>query len=356
MPTILIAILIFGLIIVVHEYGHFIVARKSGITVEEFAVGMGPLLYGKKVGDTLYSLRAIPLGGYCKMLGADEDSQEDVEGSFNSKSVYARIAVISAGSIMNILLSFVLVFIFLSVDGFADSMVGQTVDGMPAQQAGLLPGDRVISVNNTRIFVFGNIPQVLANTAGTPVDVVINRGGQRLTYVITPIYSDAGNAVIGFTPAVFSGLFGSNIYDLPRAGVFATVQHSFFTIAHYIRALAGGLVQLITFNMELDDLSGPVGIVTMIGDVYEQATPYGAWVAVASLLNFTALISANLALFNLIPIPALDGGRLVFLFIELVRGKPVAPEKEGMVHLVGITLLIGLILVVTFNDVLRLLF
>ncbi|MCL1996685.1 MAG: RIP metalloprotease RseP [Defluviitaleaceae bacterium] len=353
MSTVIIAILIFGLIIVVHEYGHFIVARKSGIVVEEFAVGMGPLLFGKKIGDTFYSLRAIPLGGYCKMLGAEEGTEEK-EGSFNTKSVYARIAVISAGSIMNILLSFVLVFILLSVDGFISPTVSQTVDGMPAQQAGLLPGDRVVSINNTRIFVFMNAPMALANTAGTPIDIVVNRGGQNMTIVITPIQNEAGNTVIGFYPTAFGGLFGQGLDEMPRAGIFATIQHSVFTIMHYIRALAGGLFQLITFNIALDDLSGPVGIVTMIGDVYEQATPYGAWVAIASLMNFTALISANLALFNLIPIPALDGGRLVFLFIEMVRGKPIAPEKEGMVHLVGIALLLGLILVVTFNDILRL--
>lgn len=354
MPSFLISILIFGVIILVHEYGHFIVARKNGIVVEEFAIGLGPLLFGKKVGDTLYSLRAIPMGGYCKMLGAEEGT--DQEGSFNSKSVFARIAVISAGSVMNILLSFVLVFILLSVNGFTSPAVRQTIDGLPAQQAGILPGDRIVSVNNTRIFVFDNIVMALSGTADTPIDIVVRRGVQRINLTVTPVQGDAGNTIVGFYPAGFTGLFGSApTADEVRAGIFGTVQHSFFTTLHYIRALSMGIMQLLTFNIELDDISGFVGIVTMIGDVHDQAMPYGPWVVAASLMNFTALISANLALFNLLPIPALDGGRLVFLFVELVRGKPISPEKEGVVHLISFALLIGLIIVVTFNDILQLL-
>lgn len=350
--SILIAFIIFGLIILVHEFGHFIVARKNGIVVEEFAIGMGPLIYGKQKGDTLYSIRLLPIGGYCKMLGADEDAQE--EGSYTSKNVFQRMAVIIAGSSMNFVLSFILILIILSVNGHRSLIVENVTDGSPGYYAGLMPGDRIISIDNSRLFVFANAQTALFNNNNTPVEVLFNREGQRLTLVITPEHYQGSSYIIGFNTVYFAGFFGETPDGVPQASIFQTLAHSFWTVLHYIRIVIVGLTQLFTFNVPLDDVAGLVGIVNIIGDVYEAAIEISPWVAATQILNFAALLSANIAVFNLFPIPALDGGRLVFLFVEAVRGKPISSEKEGFIHLIGLALLIGLIIIVTFNDILGL--
>ncbi|MCL1936414.1 MAG: RIP metalloprotease RseP [Defluviitaleaceae bacterium] len=357
--NILIAGLIFGVIVLVHEYGHYIVAVKSGIIVEEFAIGMGPILYSKKSGNTLYSLRLLPIGGYCKMLGADEEEKKTLEGSYQSKSVFKRIAVIFAGSFMNFVLAFILILIVVGTNGYASLFVNNVSEDSPAYAAGLTHGDRIISINNTRMLTFSDIPMKLAGNGANPIDLLINRNGERVNLRVTPIQSPAGNYIIGFSPIHFSGLFEDienieNIENVQRASIFGIIEYSFFTILYYGNIVLRGLIQLLTFNVSINDFSGPIGIVGIIGDSYEEALQRGIWIAVSRMFNLAALLSVNIGLFNLMPIPALDGARLIFLFIEALRGKPISPSKEGVVHLVGFVLLIGLILVVAFNDIMNL--
>lgn len=351
----LLFILILGLIITVHEYGHFIVARKNGIVVEEFAVGMGPLIYGKKKGDTLYSIRLLPIGGYCKMLGIEEKS--DDEEAFNNKNVFRRMAVIAAGSIFNIVLSFLLVIIILSFTGFTSLTVNSVHEDYPAYAAGLQQGDRIVRINGARTYVFHNVVMALNIGQGQPMDVVVNRGGTPVEMNLTPMQQTNNGShsyVMGFSAVSYSGMLATPIENMQRANIFNTLQYGLGTVVHYIRSVVMTLVQLVTFNIQLNDLAGPVGIVSIIGDTYDAAIEYSVGVAVLQMMTLAALLSANVALFNLLPIPALDGGRLIFLIIEAIRGKPISPEKEGMVHVVGFALLIGLIIVVSFNDILRL--
>lgn len=349
--SIIIALLIFGVIVVVHEFGHFIVARKNGILVEEFAIGMGPLIYGKKKGDTLYSIRALPLGGYCKMLG--EDSSDYNEGSFNNKKVFQRIAVISAGSIMNFLLSFIIVFILISVNGFSTLTVRTVLDNSPAATSGLQSGDTIIRINDRRLRIFEDVHFAFMNNGGSPVTMTINRDGEIIAKEVTPVLNN-GRYMIGFSPQPNSGFFSPSNESFERAGLIDTLVNSFWTIVHYIRLVLFGLIQLFTFNVSIDDMAGPVGIVTLIDDAYQANRGINIWGTISQMATLAALISANLGVFNLVPFPALDGGRLIFLLVEAVRGKPVNPEREGMFHLIGFIMLMVLAVVVTFNDISRL--
>ena len=349
--SIIIAILIFGIIVLVHEYGHFIVARKNGIVVEEFAIGMGPLIYGKQKGATFYSLRLLPIGGYCKMLGVEESDNR--EGSFNAKGVFARIAVISAGSIMNFALSFVLVLIMISINGFASTYINTVTEGSPAQAIGLEQGDRVISIDNSRIRVFQDAHFALINNHQTPIDITIERNGQIMELVVTPIQMGA-SYIIGFSPARYAGLFGGLAPGEIRAGLGHTLATSFWTMINYMRLIIFSVGQLVTFNVALDDMAGMVGIVDIIDTTYRATIQINLWFMITQMLNLAALLSANLGVINLLPFPALDGGRLIFLGLEAIRGKPINPEKESMVHVVGFVLLIGLILIITYNDISRL--
>lgn len=349
MPLI-IAFVIFSLIVVIHEFGHFIVARKNGIIVEEFAIGMGPLIYGKKKGDTLYSIRVLPIGGYCKMLG--EDSNEYDDGSFNNKTVFQRIAVISAGAVMNFILAFVLVLILVFTNGFATLNVASVIDNSPAASADIQPGDKIISIDNKPLRIFQDVQFALMNNGGNTINVTIERNGERIVTELTPVFNGQ-IYTIGFYGMPTAGLFSSNPQGLERAGIFESIVTSFWTGIHYIRMVIYGLIQLVTFNVGMDDMTGPVGILNLIDDTYQASRAISLWTAVTRMMTLAAIISVNLGVFNLMPFPALDGGRLVFLFIEAVRGKPVSPDKEGIVHLVGFALLMTLAIVVTFNDIIR---
>ena len=347
------AFLIFGLIVLVHEFGHFIVARKNGITVEEFAIGMGPIVIGKTHKGTLYSLRLLPLGGFCKMLG--EDAEDDAEGAFNNKGVLQRISVIAAGSIMNFLLAFVLVFIMSSVTGFLSLQVNNFSSTITAaQEAGMEVGDRVIAIDGSRLRVFGDARFALFNNGGRPVEVVVDRGGVIHHLEVTPVRVAHNDYRVGFSTTLYTGVFGASHEGFSSATLVETAAHSFWMLGHYIRTTIYAVGQLFTGNVGMEDLAGPVGIVNIIDEVYQGASQTSSWDALLPLMSLMALLSTNLGVMNLLPFPALDGGRLVFLVLEAIRGKPINPEREGMIHLAGFVILIGFIMVVSFNDIARL--
>ena len=357
---ILVAFLVFSLLVIVHEYGHYIVAVKNGIAVEEFAVGMGPLVWSRSKGETLFTLRLLPLGGYCKMKGMEPPEQlkglqneeivSDDEDSFQSKTVWQRISVIFAGSFFNFLLLAVIMLLLVSVNGAPSLTVGSVSEGFPAAEAGLIPGDTIISVDSRTMHIFQNLQVALSNSNGREVELVIERGGELINKYVTPTLS-GNNYVIGILTTNRAGLFSS---DDNSINFFGVIHTSFWQSIHFAGLIISSLINLITGGFSLDGLAGPVGLITGIGQVYEAAIYYGAWQAATSILTLAALLSVNLAIFNLLPVPPLDGGLLVFLFIEAVRGKPISPEKEGFVKMVGVALLILLIIAVSFNDIMRL--
>ncbi len=332
--TIILALIIFSLLVLVHEGGHFLAAKRAGIRVEEFAIGLGPALWQFKRGETIYSLRLFPLGGFNRISGMDGFEANDPRG-FNCQPLLKRMGVIAAGSGMNFLLAvFLFVLTFTILGSPTDSnVIGRVGPGKPAAQAGLESGDRVLAINDIPINSWTEMVELIHNNPETKISLLVERGNQQKKFVMTTVRDpESGVGLIGIEPTwERQGLWRSIIMGFQQAIAIAIL-------------LLSGLVQMIIGRLEAD-VMGPVGIVQLVG----QAATFG----VANILNFTALLSVNLGLINLLPIPALDGSRLAFLAAEAIRGKPLNPEKENFIHLIGFALLIGLFIVITYQDIIR---
>lgn len=352
--NILLTLLIFSILVLVHEAGHFAVAKMCGICVEEFSVGMGPLIFSKTVGETMYSVRAIPMGGFCRMLGEDEDNGDS--RAFNNKSVPARMAVIFTGPLMNFVFAFVAVFIVcITSASIAKPVVTEVIENSNAAKQGLETGDKIVKINNSSIFTYEDLYLALDGTNGENLSVVVKRNGEKVNLDITPM-RDSENTrwIIGFRPLIETGYFAKTEDGYSRATILDTVHESFFTMLFYVKSVIVGFVRLFTLKLSADEVTGPIGIVQVVGQTVssEMKNSFGA--VIRSLLTLSALLSANLGAINLFPIPAMDGGRLVFLIAEGLRGKPFDRDKEGLVHFIGFILLIVFMLLVASNDVFRL--
>lgn len=327
MLTFITAVLVFTLIVVIHEFGHFIIARLSGVKVEEFAVGMGPKLWGIRPKETLYSIRAFPIGGFCKMLGEDEENQDP--RAFNNKPVFKRIATIAFGPLMNLFLA-VLIFsmIFATVP-----VVHEVSPNTPASQAGLKQGDKIVELNGTPITEWEQIRPIVDANKGKQIDLKFQRDGETRQVNVVPIPRQGEEgAMIGVMPSyAFTGFSLSQGINVTTTVTYEMVKF---------------LGQLFTGHASMQYVEGPVKIVKRMGDA--------AQVGVAAVLQFTAFLSLNLCIINLLPFPALDGGRLIFLIIEAIRRKPVDPQKEGMVHFIGFVLLMILSVFIIYKDIITL--
>ncbi len=353
--------------VLVHELGHFIAARKSGIFVEEFAIGMGPKLWSTKTkkNKTVYSLRLLPIGGFCKMLGEDEDHPGDTR-ALNNKKVWQRILVMAAGAIMNFLLAFLIYFGLNLFTGYPVAEVRETLPNTPASES-LLAGDKITHINGSHVGLYEDFSFELLYSGGEPVDIRVNRDGEIIDLQITPALNEFGEPKLGFYPGARLGLFDEipEGYGYERVGFFGTVSTSFNKVIFIVKSTVVGIYRLVTGQGGLVGLSGPIGIANEIGNVYDstieaservQASAFQTFLsAFITMLEICALISANLGIMNLLPLPALDGGRLVFLIYEGIRRKPVPPEREGTVHFVGFVLLMILAVFVAYQDIVKLL-
>lgn len=335
---ILFAILFFGVIILIHELGHFTVAKLSGIKVNEFAIGMGPKLLSFGKGETKYSLRLIPMGGYVQMEGEDEASED--ERAFNQKPVWKRFLVVIAGAVMNIILGLVLVAILLT----QQNLIGTTQiagfhENASSQSSGLQEGDVITHINGTSVWSDRDISFLMARDRDGVIDFTVKRDGQKteLKNVKFDTREVDGQTVITFDFIII----GEN------KTFWNVLKTSFLETASMARLVWLSLFDLVTGRFGLSDLAGPVGTVSVIA----EATTSGGFLNALSLMAF---ITINIGVFNLLPIPGLDGGRLFFLIIEGIRRKPINPKREGMIHAIGLVLMFALIAVVTFNDILRL--
>lgn len=339
---IILAILVFGVIVFVHELGHFLLAKANGIRVDEFSIGMGPRLISWVKGETRYSLKLLPIGGSC-MMGED-DADDTSEGSFNSKSVWARISVVAAGAIFNFILALIFAVVIIGFTGYDKPVISGVVEGFPAEEAGMQAGDRIVKMNSKKINLWREVTYYNMFHQGETVDLVYERDGEKYEVTITPKKDEEGSFLLGVT--------SPSAYE--KANVFTAVQYGVYEVKFWICTTLESLKMLITGGVGVDQLSGPVGIVDVVDDTYQQSKEYGALVVFIQMLNIGILLSANLGVMNLLPLPALDGGRLVFLFVEAIRGKRVPPEKEGIVHGIGMVLLLALMAFVLFNDIKRL--
>ena len=340
---IILAILLFSAIVIFHELGHFLLAKKNKIRVDEFSLGLGPTIFGKQFGETKFSLKLLPFGGAC-MMGED-DVDDMSEGSFNSKSVWARMSVIVAGPVFNLILAWILCMIIIGWTGYRAPVVSSVTDGYSAQEEGIEPGDVIKKIGGKSVHIWNDISLYNMMHAGTKsVEVKYERDGKDYTVVLEPKQNE-GDAF---------PLLGITGGEMVRPGVIGTVRYGAYTVKYWITYTVDSLKMLISGKVGVKDLSGPVGIVSAVDDVYQEAAPAGMAVVILNLLNIGVLLTANLGVMNLLPLPALDGGRLVFLIIEAVRGKRVPPEKEGVVHFAGFVLLMALMVVIMFNDILKL--
>ena len=338
--NIIIALIIFSIIILFHELGHFLLAKKNGIKVNEFCLGLGPTLVGVTKGETKYSLKLLPFGGACMMEGEDGESQDD--RAFNSKSVWARISVVAAGPIFNFIMAIAFSLILVASVGFDRPVLSEVMDGYPAKEAGLAAGDEIVKLGNKTIHLYREVSLYTYFHSNETVEVTYKRGSEKHTTVLVPKYEEeSGRYLFGFygTTARAKG----NLAD--------TLRYSVYEVKYWICSTIESLGQLFTGHVGINDMSGPVGIVKTIGDTYTEVKSSGVFMVFLNMLNICILLSANLGIMNLLPIPALDGGRLVFLVVEAVRGRRLDPNKEGAVNLVFLMLLMVLMVVIMFNDI-----
>lgn len=340
---IVIAIIIFSIIILFHELGHFLVAKKCGIRVNEFCLGLGPTLFGITKGETKYSIHLLPFGGACMMEGEDGDSSDD--RAFTNKPVWARIAVVAAGPLFNFIMAFAFSVILIACIGYDKPVISGVMDGYPAQEAGMQEGDTIVKMNHKNIHFCREINLYLYFHAGETVDVTYERDGKETQVILTPVYDEeSGGYYVGF--------YENNART--RANVGDSLKYGVYYTKYWVDLTFESVRMLFTGKVGVQDMSGPVGIVKTIGDTYEESKTDGMFYVFINMLNISILLSANLGVMNLLPIPALDGGRLVFLIIEAIRRKRIDPEKEGMVHFVGMMCLMALMVFIMFSDIRKL--
>lgn len=346
---IVIAILIFGFLIVTHELGHFVAAKLFNVRVSQFAVGMGPALLKRQKGETLYALRAFPIGGFCAM---EEDEKSEDPRSFTNQSWWKRFIILAAGASMNFLTGLIiLLFIVPKSGAFSTPTLTGFYDGCPYESAqGLQAGDTLYKIDGQRVYLSSDIGLLLSRTDGETRDFVVIRDGEKVElndfeFVKVP-YDVNGEETM---------MYGIE-YGVKKTGVLADLKYTWNGSMDYIRMVWMGLGDLVSGAVGLKDLSGPVGIVGIINDVGESSETTAA--ATVNIAYLAAFIAVNLAVMNLLPIPALDGGRLLFLvFIaafEAMTKKKLNPKYEGYVHAAGLVLLFALMAVVMFNDIYKL--
>lgn len=425
--SIIIAILVFSFLVITHELGHFLMAKKSGIGVIEFSVGMGPRIFSTQRGETRYSIKLIPFGGSCMMVGEDDDSEAD--NAFGKKSVWARIAVVAGGPLFNFLFAFLLALIIVACEGanpatvtavaadygagpagieagdtilkidgkristgrdinlyflehpmdgslieityeregeiytasldpnysryrggftyMADETLAVLTDveaGMPAAEAGMQVGDQIVAMNGYEITDGLSLQQYTMEhpMSEAPLTITFLRNGERMETTIQPVMEQT--LALGM----------SAIYYREKAGVLGTLKGAWQEMGYSAKTVWVSLKMLVRGQVSVREMSGPVGIVSVINSTVEASSSDGAYYVFLNLVSLAVLLSVNLGIFNLLPIPALDGGRLVFLIIEAIRRKPIPADKEGMVHTIGFALLMCLMVFVLFNDITRL--
>ena len=342
--TLLYFILILGVIVLIHEFGHFVFAKKAGIYVYEFSIGMGPRIFKwtRKNDETEYSIRLIPIGGFVQMAGEEIEDDPDVpkDKKFSVKTFGQKFMTVIAGIMNNFILAIVLFFIIALFNGAPQNkaIVGEISKDYPAYTSGLKTGDRILKVNGKDASTYDTLALQLQVNTGEDIKLEVMRDGEKKTVTLTPkkVKQDGEDVY----------KYGFVITDEVETGFFASLKYAFSKTFSLIHQMILIIAYLVTGNLNLTALAGPVGIFGIVG----TAASFGIW----SILSLTALLSVNVGFINLLPIPAFDGGRLIFIIIEKIKGRPVDPKLENTIHSIGFFLLMALMILITYNDIIRL--
>ena len=346
--SIIFAILLFSVLIFVHELGHFLAAKASGVQVNEFSMFMGPAIWKKQKGETLYSIRCIPIGGYCAMEGENDDT--DNPRSFQKAAWWKRLIILVAGAFMNFVIGVMLmVIVFLPMQQFAVPVITEFEQGCTLNgEGGLQIGDKILEIDGEKIYVQSDFSMILALNGGTVHDLVVERNGEKVYLNDFEMLTHSFPNEDGTT----SERYGFS-FDIQDATFGDRISYAWKTTIDTVRMTRLSVQMLLTGKVGLSDMAGPVGIVSQMSDVAESSP---TWVdALLNMLYFGAYIAINLAIMNLLPIPALDGGRVVALLlttlIEAITRKKIDPKYEGYIHAAGMLLLLGLMALIMFKDI-----
>lgn len=379
--TIILFIIIFSIVVISHELGHFLIGRRNGIRVLEFSVGMGPTLFSFVKGGVKYSLKLLPIGGACMFDGEDGTAGEEGEASgglyrragvereaplpaekddgqgfgvhpgsegvaFPEAGVWRRIAAVFAGPFFNFILAFLVAVILTAFSGADLPVIGELSENSAAGEAGLQPGDRITRIDHEKIHFYREVMVISSLNQGEALEVHYERDGHEGVARVQPRYdAQAGRYFMGFVGAG----------EYLKCNPLQVFQYGLYEVEYYVKTTYKSLGMLLRGKVTKDDVSGPIGIAQFVGESYDQAEEnYGTSSAILTMLEIVVLLSVNLGILNLLPLPALDGGRLLFMLVEVVRGKPVSPEKEGMVHFAGLVVLMILMVFIMYNDIMRL--
>lgn len=346
---IIVAIIIFGVLIAIHELGHFMAAKCLGVRVNEFALGMGPAIYTRKKGETQFSLRILPLGGFCAMEGEDETSEDP--RAFTSQKAWKRAVILVAGAFMNFVFGLLLASIILSQNSyFVTTTISGFVDGVEfAGEAGLVEGDKILRIDGEAIYTQSDIDLVMSRSSDEYYDIVVRRDGKRVT--INDLHMAKGYYEIDGETEYLYGLF----FGTEEKTVLSVIKHGWLNTIDFVKMVKLGLMDLVSGGVGIDEMSGVVGIVDTMNDIGQQSA--STRIGMLNVLYLGAFIAVNLAVMNLLPLPALDGGRVFFLIvtaiIEKISRRKLDPKYEGYIHMAGLVLLVGLMILVMANDILK---
>lgn len=340
--TIVAAVFVFGVLVFIHELGHFVTAKLTGMRVDEFALGFGPRIVSFRRGETVYSIRCVPLGGFNDIAGMNREDNDAGPRGYCERPILYRMIVILAGSAMNLILPIFLFFAIFLAAGYAtpstEPVVGSVMQNMPAEQAGFQAGDRILTIDGKEVSTWTDVTSDLKGAGNRAVTVEIDRSGESLTKTLTPVYNEKEKrTLIGITGSVITA----------QPGVVESFVLAVKETGHVIYMMLDSLAGLI-YQMSGEDLAGPIGVVQMTGQVAENG--------MIPLLRFMAFLSLNLGIINLLPIPVLDGGHFAALCLEALRGKPLGPKAMEYVQGAGLTLLVLIMLFATKNDIMRIFF
>jgi len=380
MITAIVTIVMFLIMVSLHEFGHYIVARLLDFKILEYAIGFGPAIFKKEKNSILYSVRIVPFGGYCKFEGEDEESSDP--RAFSNRPVWRRILVVAAGGVFNIILGFAIFMVIMpSLSPVATNVINSVVENSYLEQCGVEPGDKIIKLDGKDISFYNDITLYTSNLTGdTEIDLTVKREGKKFAFRIKPTeqkitynYTNSGVEYISSINGIEQSqlipysenllkredLIGKSqvqtryiIGFVPQTEEINSLNiwsNAWNNTKFVVKLVYRSLWEMVTGKVGVEQMSGPVGIVNEVNNAVNQGSH--SWLYV---LNLMALLTINLGVFNLLPFPALDGGRLFFMLVELVRRKPIPSEKEGMVHAIGIILLFALIIFISFNDILKL--